>query len=42
MEKVQITVSDGTHVEPLSKMYMIQLIFFRGRNRLSESTLPIL
>jgi hypothetical protein len=42
MEKVQIIVSDGTRVEPLSKMYTIQLISFCGQNRLSESTLPIL
>ena len=28
MEKVQIFVSDGMCVEPLSKMYTIQLIYF--------------
>ena len=43
MGKVQIIVSDETHVEPLSKMYTIQLIFFFcGQNSSSESTLPIL
>jgi len=42
MEKVQIIVSDEMCVEPLSKMYLIQLISFCGQNRLSKSTLPIL
>jgi hypothetical protein len=41
MEKVQIIVSDGMYVEPLSKIYLIQLISFCDQNRLSESTLPI-
>jgi hypothetical protein len=35
MEKVQISVSDGTGGEPLPKMNTIHLIFFHGQNRLS-------